>query len=310
MISNNRVDELEAFKKDINLLAFASNEFSYKLSVAESSDVYAVLRKGQDDKIIVTKCVNDDHWIYFHVHDGSDRGSIIDLVQKRCSINLGRVRSMLRPWIGKGHIKATSQRFPSVKASNFMREVVISTYSKALKLSNSDYLLSRGILKETLESRRFSNMIRSDERGNTIFPHFDAEGITGYEIKNDSYSGFAKRGRRSLWSSQCFQTDTHAVFVESALDGLSYLQIKGEDHYRCHSVAGAIGGMQQPMIKAVLEKCQRNRLSVISAFDNDENGEKYDRLLNELAPEGLTLTRDRPKLEDWNKGIDRRGGLK
>ena len=34
-----------------------------------------------------------------------------------------------------------------------------------------------------LDRERFAGGVRMDEHGNTVFPHFDQEGLCGYEIK-------------------------------------------------------------------------------------------------------------------------------
>ena len=45
-----------------------------------------------------------------------------------------------------------------------------------------------------LDRERFAGGVRMDEHGNTVFPHFDQEGLCGYEIKNSGFTGFATGG--------------------------------------------------------------------------------------------------------------------
>ena len=52
-----------------------------------------------------------------------------------------------------------------------------------------------------LSSPRFAGRVRIDRRGNTVFPHVDAVGLCGYEIKNRGFTGFASGGEKDLWFS-------------------------------------------------------------------------------------------------------------
>ena len=49
--------------------------------------------------------------------------------------------------------------------------------------------------------------MRIDSRGNTVFPHFDAAGLCGYEIKNRGFTGFAAGGKKGLWFSHARPDD-------------------------------------------------------------------------------------------------------
>jgi hypothetical protein len=53
-----------------------------------------------DDKI-VTRLEADGHWTYLSVRDERDNGTIIDFLQSRGALTLGRVREELRTWSGQ-----------------------------------------------------------------------------------------------------------------------------------------------------------------------------------------------------------------
>ncbi|MCP5109349.1 MAG: hypothetical protein GY953_00785, partial [bacterium] len=95
------MDELEVFKSEINLSEYAAAE-GYEIDRQESWRGSVVMRHESGDKVIVARDQRDNHWVYFAVRDEGDNGSIIDFVQHRRSLNLGEVRQVLRPWIGKG----------------------------------------------------------------------------------------------------------------------------------------------------------------------------------------------------------------
>ena len=73
-----------------------------------------------------------------------------------------------------------------------------------------------------LLSPRFAGRMRIDSLGNTVFPHFDAAGLCGYEIKNCGFTGFAAGGQKGLWFSHTQPADRRLILTESAVDALSY----------------------------------------------------------------------------------------
>lgn len=66
------------------------------------------MRHPNGDKLIVAR-TPDRHHIYFNVHDGRDRGSIVDFVQLRERLSLGAVRKLLRPYLGRSIVLPAGQ---------------------------------------------------------------------------------------------------------------------------------------------------------------------------------------------------------
>src|SRR5688572_19115497 len=98
-MSNGQSDreELDRFKRQVNLLEFAASK-GYELDKRESSVSSKVLRhKGTNDKIIVGRA-QDGHWQYFSVRNRDDNGTIIDFIQHRDRKSLGEIRRDLREW--------------------------------------------------------------------------------------------------------------------------------------------------------------------------------------------------------------------
>lgn len=168
-MSATRDQELETFKT-IDLRAYAA-ELGYLLDRKESWRGSSVLRHPNGDKIIV-KQDHDGHFVYFSVRDESDNGSIIDFVQRRKTVNLGQVRQALRPWIGK---QAPSPAlFPALLPTTKDRLVVERQFRLMHDVERHAYLeQERRLPVETLTAARFAGRIKSDARGNAIFPHFD-----------------------------------------------------------------------------------------------------------------------------------------
>ncbi len=299
----NRADELTRFKHQINLVDYACYALGYELSRAESSTNSIVIRDpGNGDKVVVAKAANLS-WMYFSVRDDRDNGTIIDFVQNRGFANLGLARKELRRWVGRAATQPVKEYAGDLKPADFRPEAVLAKFSTYTKLTQSAYLSQRGIPNTSLAEPRFANMIRQGAKQNVIFPHYHADGLCGYELKNTKFTGFAKYGRRGFWSSQCFATDTRLVIAESAIDCLSYYLLHDRpEHTRFLSSAGSLSGYQQRLILSILKDLPP-AFEVISAFDNDVSGNKYHAILADLFNEKQALRRDVPQDKDWNADL-------
>ena len=180
-----------------------------------------------DDKIIIAKREADQHWTYFSVRDHRDNGTVVDFVQRRDGSTLGEVRKELRAWTG-------GER-PAVRVDDYVRTVASAAkdraavqrlFAAARAATDSPYLNSRGLRPETLSAARFRDAFRVDARGNVLFPHRDDQGVCGFESKNHQWTSFASGGAKALWMSSSEPTDTRLVFVEGAIDALSYYQLR------------------------------------------------------------------------------------
>jgi hypothetical protein len=124
-----------------------------------------------------------------------------------------------------------------------------------------------------LSSPRFAGRMRIDARGNTVFPHFDAAGLCGYEIKNRGFAGFAAGGKKGLWFSHTRPDDWRLVLTESAIDALSYASLfpDSEDRTRYASLGGRPSSRQMGLVHAAIIELA-DGAEVVAAFDADEAG--------------------------------------
>jgi len=292
-VRENNNQELEDFKRNINLAEYASS-LGYELVKKESSRNCKVMKSG-NDKIVITKA-SDGHDLYFSVH-GGHRGSIIDLVQNIKGLNLGQVRQELRPWSGSQYV---TQRVPEIRiarpAQHIPRDLEEIAHKAAeLEFYSGNYLGKRGIKDSTLDA--FSEIIREDERGNACFLHSNAFGdITGWEVKNTGFTGFSGGGVKSLFTQTIGYPRT-AIIVESAIDAMSHYQTHGEPQDVTYiSIAGGMSMEQQKQLKTELVSFEH----VIVATDNDAAGEQYCDTIAEMRPDAV---RERPDLKDWNDDL-------
>lgn len=295
--------ELHRIKSEINLTEYAAKQ-GYVLDKKESSNNSIVMRQpASNDKIIVSKG-NDGHWQYFSVRDRSDNGSIIDFVQKKSGMSLGEVRRELRPWLA-GNIErpviGTFQKDVEVVVPD--REKVSEVLNKTREATHSPYLNSRGITNDTLSSPRFKGQVMCDGRNNIIFPHRDREGVSGFGVKNQDFTGFSKHGVKRVWHSNTMPTDNKLVLTESAIDAISYQQLHGDKNTRYMSIEGQYSPEQKELLKAAMNKMPKGS-TVVMGFDNDKDGGRFVRELKEIVPEHVKVVREVPKIgKDWNEQL-------
>ena len=302
-IMADRVDELEQFKREINLVEYAESQ-GYEIDFLESSRASTVMRDQAGDKIIVATD-DDGHGIYFSVRNDSDNGGIIDFVQRRQGLNLGQVRKELRPWAGSRRAaapvrKPVADRPAKPEASSRDRQQVLRVWMhmQPQPAGGHPYLLGRGLSSETLEDPRFVNMVRIDGRGNAVFPHFDRQGVTGYELKNEGFTGFSKGGEKSLWYSSNIMSAKRVVICESAIDCMSHAQATGDAEAAYLSIGGQPSADQWRLIERAVTKVRERGDQVVLATDADAAGDELARIIEGLA---LGSERARPEFgRDWN----------
>jgi hypothetical protein len=271
--------ELEQFKTAINLTAFAAAE-GYRLDRKKSCRSSAVMRHPESDDKIVIKRGLDGHYEWFSVRSNAG-GTIIDFVQHLHRVGLGDVRKLLRPWIGRP--PAAAAEFRALLKVEKDRSGVAARYA-AMKDATAGHAYlekERAIPPSLLAHKRFAGRIRIDARGNAaVFPHFDADGLCGYEIKSAGFTGFATGGTKGLWLSHEFFDDRRLVFCESAIDALSHAALFGEAQTRFASISGNPNPRQPALIQAAIERLPLGG-DVIAAMDADEDGHKLAGVIEE-----------------------------
>lgn len=297
--------ELEEFKTRIDLRDYAAAQ-GYQLDMRDSSRGSAVMRDPRGDKIIIGLDKKDGHFVYWSVRDEADKGSIVDFVQRRKNLSLGAVRKELRPWIGA--LPVAVPRFAPLVPTTKDRMAVEAEYALMQDALRHPYLLNeRALPASLLESPRIAGTVRTDARGNAIFPHRDECGLCGYEIKNTGgFTGFAKGGEKGLWSSNDLPEDRCIVFCESALDALSYAALfpDPDDRTRYRSISGKPNPKQPGLVLAAIV-AMPPRSQVVAGMDADEDGRKLAGVVRqgfEFSGRGdLRFSEQEPAgAKDWN----------
>ena len=265
--------ELEEFKR-IDLRAYAAGQ-GYQLDRKESWRGTSVMRHPVTNDKVVIKLGMDGHYVYFSVRDERDNGSIIDFVQNRQKLSLGAVRKELRPWIGQPPVAVPA--FPSLPKTEKDRMKVEAAYARMQDaIDGHAYLERERALPPALLARdRFAGRVRRDERGNAIFPHFDAAGLCGFEIKNKGFTGFSSGGSKGLWLSNEQLQDNRLVISESAIDALSHAVLfpDADDRSRYASIGGKPNPVQPELIRAAAARMPSGS-EIVAAMDADAEGAK------------------------------------
>jgi Toprim-like/Protein of unknown function (DUF3991) len=305
-----RRDELDEFKRRINLTEYAAAN-GYCLDRKASSRNSAVMVHPAGDKIIVAKG-DDQHWVYFSVRDDRDNGSIIDFEQRRHGGSMGDVRKVLRPWLSGGSIAGIVRPAPetfSPKLDPIHRDLIaVRLRYEAMKPIDGQHQYLEEVRKIPAHIRTdplFADRIRIDQYKNAIFPHYNKDGLCGYEMKNRNITGFASGATKGLWCSQIGSDDRRLVIAETAIDALSYAAIKGQPYSRYVSTAGELNPDQPFLLEAAMKKLPAGG-QVVLAVDHDAGGDKIgakiEAIFLSIGRSQLALVRDVPLTvgNDWN----------
>lgn len=302
--------ELEKFKVEIDLRAYAATH-GYQLDRKDSWAGSAVMRHPNNDKIIIKKDA-DGHYVYFSIRDETDNGTILDFAKRRLGLSLGAVRKELRSFMGKP--SALLVPYPPLPKVAKDRIRVEGAYARMNPALGHPYLENeRAIPRELLETRRFAGRIRIDSQGNAAFPHEDADGISGIELKNHRFTGFSPGGTKGLWISHGLPDDRRIIFCESGIDALSHAALFPDARARYASTGGKLSPAQKHLLRAAAAAMPASG-TVIAAMDADAGG----RELAEAVCEAMTLTgrsdlrfeRQEPEgFKDWNDQLRGRRAL-
>jgi hypothetical protein len=298
----NSQEELEKFKKDIDLVDYAQ-KIGYQVDHDKDSKNYRALKKD-NDVVIVSKLSTGQSW-YFNQHDPSDKGSIIDFVKTRQNASLGQTRQLLRDFSNSQEFTPSVNYTPPTKPlrqSEEQRNEIIAEYLKADKtLTDRSYLHSRGISDDTLDNQAFKGRIfnttvvdkeHNKTYVNTAFPIYNKDGMISLEQKNKDFKAVLENtpAGNGVWISNNTDGDKSnkldkLVITESGEDALSHHQLhyqKGVNTIYVSTSGNNTQGKTE-VIQELIDK--RKPAEVVAGVDNDPAGSRYRiNFLNSLQP--------------------------
>jgi hypothetical protein len=301
--------ELERFMREIDLGKFAHHRLHLRPQGGRARpypmppDTY--YRYGEvGDQIVIRSprrsstglspkaARNAPFYVWINPENTTERGTIVELVQRKRGMNLGQVRDWLREELGlpsPGAAAASNDAPPpsadaaSVAASEPRSYAAIrAVYNAAQVVAMPDYLAMRGLRPETLTDPRFSGTFRVQTgSGEILFPHRNSDGICGVERKfTNGRSLFVKGSTRGLWCSNWSPTDTTIVIGEAAIDVMSYHQLFPEPTARYMAPSGNLNDHQMELLSKAMARLPRDGRVVI-ATDND-----FHRLVDFMTAHG------------------------
>lgn len=300
-------------------LRVVAGELGYTLNTKRSSRGSAVMDHPSGDRILIT-VAPDGHYVWCSVRERAS-GTCIDLWQRHRGGSLGEVRAALRPFLGgPGSLPGgTPQLLSEPTHGSTQPELrpaardVLGVRARYETFSPMDgqhpYLCEeRKLPREILTLPRFADRLWVDARGNAIFPHFNENGLCGWEARNRGFVSFATGGIKGLWYSVPAKDDNRLVITESAIDALSYATIAGHKRARFVSVSGGMNTSQPALLGCVMARMPAESV-IIAAVDNDEAGDGYlvllEQLFVEVGRDDLRYVTDRPTVRgsDWNDAL-------
>jgi hypothetical protein len=316
--------DLEAYKREINLVEYAIS-CGYELRKKESYRAARVLKHaGDNHKIVVARDATDNHWVYFAIQPGYegvkgrgparnvDNGTIVDFIlsRERGRFDMKQVHEECRGWLGRPDPLPPRPEHDVLPSHPTERDrlAVAMRYQAAQVTAGHAYLQERGLSPQTLQDPRFRDSWRQDARGNALFVHRDAEGISGYEVKNREFTGFASGGIKSVWHSSARAGDKTLVIAESAIDAMSYHQLHPRSDARYMSIGGMPNDGQLALLKRAAAKMPPGS-TIVAAVDADRGGDLLHGVLERsMAQPHVRFVRHSPSLDrckDWNDVLQR-----
>ena len=293
-IIEDRSTDPDQVMKEVALVHYA--EFcGYRVNHTESPEDFVVMEKD-DDKILLARD-EQGRDLYFSLIHSEDRGSFSDFVRKKKTLSIGEVRKRMRERKEKEDQTSTSP-LPSVS-----REWIEKTVEafRLLRPYSGSVLESRwGLFPETVE--RFRGQIREDDKGSICFLHRNYKGVTGWEVLGEAQTRFFEWGTQSFFLGKTGKTITRVVITQTALEAMSYFQVRGKEGDCYLSLGGTISRKQLDSLRKVGQRFR----PVVMATGGDERGM---RLAEEIEREVPGLLQELPSSgRTWNEEIQEERG--
>ena len=293
----NDAQELDEFKRR-NLADFAAEFYGFEVDKQHSSRGSIAMKRGSDKAIF--RIAPSGHWTFFSVNQEGMQGrggSILDFVMwQENTSNLGKARQII-----KSHVSPLSFPLapaPISPAASVAHDPAALAAKWAQMKHYPGYLSAqRGLTPDSIA--RFRDHIRLDDHGNTVFRHDDEHGITGWEAKNRTFTGFAAGGKKALFACRVGEEPPpNIIIAESAIDAMSYYQ-ENQTPGLYISFGGGLSPKQKKLLEDTLTRYPA--ATVLIATDADAKGEEYAAIIRAMRPDAQ---RRPPTMgKDWNDTV-------
>jgi hypothetical protein len=314
---NDTTPSFDEFRRRIPIMELALAN-GYVLNRSKGMK-WPVLEHPDGDRVIIVNPGSPGGQGYFNPGDERDRGTLVAFVLNRLGSVFPRdasltgyqnVNRILSAWLNIPYAQRLAYRKASAPSRHGTKVSEVSFNPGLLApLKDMGYLSSRGILPATLEDDAFRNRVMSScSMGSACvaFPYRQSlDGpIVGAEVRSASMKRHLPGTRKStgVWVSNPPLVTERLVICESAIDCLSYHQLKGGKGYLYVSFGGSLTQGQSDCISAMVDTLEKAQgFKVLVAVDNDEAGLAYSSRLTEAFRGSLV---DKPsKGKDFNEEL-------
>ncbi|GEO05504.1 hypothetical protein AAE02nite_31680 [Adhaeribacter aerolatus] len=301
----------EDFRNEISIIELATAN-GYQHEIKKGSRTPVFFNPQTNDRIIIMNPTNPGKQGYWNPDDDTDKGSLINFVKRRLGTTFpqnntrnenANVNAVLynylklpQPVRQQNRELVNSEVLQNIEAHKFLVD-----YYKIKPLFKKDFFRERSISLDTLEKPEFTGRIFNVQYQdptkpgpiytNVAFPYHLANDtrMVGLEIRNSNYKAHAEGSDRSngVWHSNMPPKLDKMVLVESALDALSYKELRNPENTLFVSYGGNLTINQIQTIKDLKAKGNTDaNFKYVTANDNDKKGAYYDLMfLRELASE-------------------------
>lgn len=247
----------------------------------------------------------------FYNHDqDKGGGGAIDLVMHMGDFSFTKAVAWLGGQIGKDAAIAQYQAEAVKHAGRIIEttpspklEVPAPDASKLARVKN--YLVEKRAIPESIVDTAIEKgRLWADKYGNAVFGLRDVEGNqVGAELRGTYDKPFhGVRGEKGLFFTGNASTKT-AVFVESAIDAMSYQAINPR------SMVISTTGSSRDLLSKTAEELHGRGFRLVAGFDNDKEGNRLAEALSKAT--GQAVERQVPAVgKDWNDHLKKQGEVR
>lgn len=326
-MNNNKIPfrEIEEMKKG-DLAEFAIAKYGYEKDKRGSTNTLSRLEKigNHSDWMVIRKNNINGHETFYN--QNNQKGTIYDLIQQKEGLNFREAHFKYKD---NTLIKESS----NLEQSNDIKTVNAATRKNYLSyqdLTDTRYLESRGIEKDTLQSPQFKGRVFNKEVNlpsgvkfkNTAFPIYkfnenntigaDNE-HNGLELHNFKFKGAAtgsiKTGAVWISNPNPSKPIDRITITESPIDAINKWQVKDKKDAKNDLYISTVGPITEENTKTIQRIVRSHpQAQIVDATDNDITGDRYSvQLKNALGNKEKRLTENavnvRPIVREGVGGI-------
>lgn len=267
--------------------------FEFVKSKGKTQPVYERDNNGVKEQIVIREPNDNAKQHYFT--RGYNGGDVVSFVKEHLNEFSNITSNSTNQWVKINQVLSRFADIPytpkmeTVQQARENKEMDRSRYVEVAPTTNNLMYLTRERALDPATVEKFLPHITllqdTASKGNftnVAFPYHKPgnEEVTNYEIRNHGFKGMAAGGDKenSAWVATNAQdrfSVKNAIFFESAIDAMSFYELKKGYYKLADTAFVSVGGYVSPnQVKNVLNEFPNARVS--TAYDKDINGHLYD----------------------------------